>query len=361
MWSPPPSRSASSRRAFFAVAVVAGLSVAGAVSCRGGCGGGARPETRPLGGRLALFPIETQFVAAIDFTKLRATPVAAQLAGLAARSAADQQQIDAFTQRTGLDPLKQIDSLLVGFPDEARRRGELALVMRASRFDQARLVAYARDTLQKTGDDLVSTPRGHVILWSARKDPGVAGFFLDDRTFVLGASGWAEKMADLSGGGAPAGASAETNLELVGLCQRAAQDGDHPHALWAAALISAETRRRFQTDPELKNAASVLRMALGIDLQAGLEAALTADLSTPAEAQALASRVTETLRDAKRNPLVLMGGLGPDLDSVTTRAEGATFRLRLSLGEAQVSDLLGRAAALLDLSHRALVPGFRAP
>jgi hypothetical protein len=326
------------------------LVAAGALSCRGGCAGDEL-QRRPLGGRLALFPVETQFVAAIDFTKLRDTPVATQLAGLAARSAADQKQIDAFTQRTGLDPLRQIDSLVVGFPDEARRRGELGLVVRAAHLDQARLVAYTRDVLQKKGDDLISTPRGHRTLWSARHDPGVAGFFLDDRTFVLGASGWAEKMADLSQD-APPSASAESNRELVQLSERAAAG----HAIWGAALMPPETRQRFQADPALRSAASVLRMTLGIDLGKGVEAALTADLATAAEAQALAVRVTETLRDAKRNVLVLMAGLGPDLDSVSTKADGATFRVQLSLNETQVGDLLGRAAAFLDLGRRAGAP-----
>ena len=45
------------------------------------------------------------------------------------------------------DPLcTQIDSLLVGFPEDARQRGELGLVLRAAHLDQARLVAYVRTT-----------------------------------------------------------------------------------------------------------------------------------------------------------------------------------------------------------------------
>ena len=51
-----------------------------------------------------------------------------------------------------IDPLKQIDSVLVGFPENAREHGQMALVLRAERLDQARLVSYVRDQLQKAGD-----------------------------------------------------------------------------------------------------------------------------------------------------------------------------------------------------------------
>jgi len=334
--------------------------IAAATSCRGGCGCDRFEGTRPAS-RLSLFPAETRLVASIDFARVRDTPIAAKLTALATQSVADKARIDAFAQRTGLDPVRQIDSLLVAFPDEARRHGEIGLIVRAPHLDEPRLVAYARDSLQQRGDDLVSARRGQRILWSARSDPGVAGFFIDDRTFVLGAGGWAEKMADLSDGTAPPAAAAASNAELVQLTDRVARE----HAIWAAALISEEARRRFQADPELRGAAAVQRMALGIDLGGGggaggggLGAALTADMTGAAEAQALAAKVTETLRDAKRNALVLMTGLGHDLDGVTSRADGNTFRVGLNLGEAQVADLLARAGAFLELARRGAVPGF---
>jgi hypothetical protein len=326
--------------------VVAGL------SCRGACRRDG-PEPRPVEGRLALFPIETRMVAAFDFARVRSTPAAAKLAAFAVQAAADQKQLEAFTQRTGLDPLRQIDGLVVGFPDEARQQGQIGVVLRAAHLDEPRLVAYVRDALQKGGDDLIATSRGHRTLWSPRNDPRLAGFFLDDRTLVIGGGGWAAKMADLSDG-APASGSAETNLELVRLCQRASAS----HAIWAAAIVPVEVREQLKRDPQLAGAASVMRMALGIDLGQGLDAVLMADLSNPADAQALATRVTDTLRDAKRNPQVLMLGLGPELDGVSSRADGASFQLKVGLGEAQVGDLLDRAGAFLSLARQGRAPGF---
>jgi hypothetical protein len=256
--------------------LLAAVVAVGLASCRGGCSRVPR-EARPLDGRLALFPIETRSLVALDLDKVRAAPMSSRLASLAIASAADQQRLDAFRERTGLDPGRQIQSVIVGFPEEARVRGELGIVVRAARFDEARLVAYVRDALQKDGDDLVPTTRGRRTLWAARKDPALAGFFLDGRTLVVGGGGWATRMADLS---------------------------------------------------------------------------------DAKEAQALVGKVNETLQGAKRDRRVLMLGLGPDIDGVTSRADGTTFSLRMSLGETQVADLLERAAAFLSLARQGRAPGF---
>jgi hypothetical protein len=374
--------------------------IALAACCRGGCRRGP-PPAGPLDGRLALalFPNQTRTVVALDIAKLRASSLAPRLAALAISSPADDQRLDTFRQRTGLDPLRQIDSVTVAFPEEARARGELGIILRASHFDQTRLIAYVRDALQKDGDDLVPAPRGPNLLWAARKDPTLAGFFLDEGTLLIGGGGWAEKMADLataraSARGTTTPASAESDKELLELCQRAAAG----HAIWAAAIVPAELRRQLERDPRFAGASGVMRMALGIDLPAGggpldsgalaagasaalvgdgaasvnadgsvftaapagggLDAVFSADLATPQEAAALADKVVAALRDAKRDPRLLMLGIGPDLDSVASKAEGRTFSVQIKLDEAQVTDLFQRVSALLTLARQGQIPGF---
>ena len=89
-----------------------------------------------------------------------------------------------------------------------------------------------------------------------------------------------------------------------------------------------------------------------------LDAVFSADLATSQEAAALADQVVAALRDAKRDPRLLMMGIGPDLDGVVSKAEGRTFSLQLRLDEAQVTDLVQRASALLALARRGQIPGF---
>ena len=105
---------------------------------------------------------------------------------------------------------------------------------------------------------------------------------------------------------APATAQRRTWIS-VHLVERAAAS----HAIWGAALVPEETRRTLAADPKLGDAASISTLYGGIDLGKGLEAEIKADVATAEGAKSLASKVTESLRDAKRNPQVLMLGLGP--------------------------------------------------
>jgi hypothetical protein len=325
---------------------------AAASSCRGGCRRG-EDRSATVEGRLALFPAAARVVAAIDVAGLRASPAAAKLSAAAQQSPSDLREIEAFARRTGFDPLRQLLSVTVAFPEEARAHGEFGLVLRAERLDETRLVAYARDELQKTGDDLVATPHGRLTLWSSRRDPDVVGFFIDPQTFALGAGGWGPRMADLAETARPAD-SAATNLDLVRLVERTAGG----HALWGAAMVPEQTRQTLAADPRFADAAAIMTLSAGIDLGKGLEAILLADLATPAQASSLATSVTASLHDAKRNAQVLMLGLGPYLDGVTARADGHAFELRATLGEPAFDDLLGRLNGLLALARGAAVPGF---
>jgi hypothetical protein len=325
--------------------------IALAAGCRGGCAR-TRDPAATVQGRLALLPEPVRVVVSIDFAKLRGSPVAAKLAALGKEDPEGDRELEDFKRRTGLDLLAQVDSVLAGFPEDARQRGELAFVLRAQHLDQARLVAYVRDQLQKKGDDLVSTTRGRFTLWAARTQPDVAGFFVDERTFVLGAGGWAPRLADLAETAHP-GDSAATNIDLTRLAERASD-----HAIWAAALVPADTRRALEADPATRSAASLTDIVLGIDLGRGLDAVAIGDVATAADAQALAARTQETLRDAKRNAKVLMLGLGPYLDGVSARADDKRLELRASLREPQVDDLLTRLRAFLTLLRQGHAPGF---
>jgi hypothetical protein len=220
--------------------------------------------------------------------------------------------LETFAGRTGFDPMKQISSVTVAFPEEARAKGELGLVLRAEKLDEARLVAYVRDELQKTGDDLVATPHGKYVLWSTKRDPSLAGFFVDGQTFVLGAGGWAPRMAELAETARP-GDSAATNVDLTHLVEQAAK----AHAIWAAAIVPETARRHLGRRPALRRGGVRAHADRRRRSRQGARCHRARHLTTAADARALAGKATEALRDAKRNAQVLMLGLGPYLDGVT--------------------------------------------
>src|SRR5205823_13946766 len=107
--------------------LLVGLALAALGSCRGGCNRGGTERALTVQGRLALFPAAARMVAGVDLTQLRSSPAAAKIQSLAIESQADQSTLAEFTRRTGFDPIKQIASITVAFPEDARGNGDFGL------------------------------------------------------------------------------------------------------------------------------------------------------------------------------------------------------------------------------------------
>ena len=341
------------RRPALALAVL----LLGLATCRGGCGKKAGAPATPMG-VLDWFPSDTRVVVGVDFARLRATSLWAQLGSLATTDPNDRQKIDELASRTGFDPLKQVDALIVAFPEEARAQGGMGMVLRGRGLDENRLIAYVRDQVAKQGDDLFSFRHAGRTLWATKKEPTTAGFFIDSSTIVQGPGGWAERLAELSASPpGPSSANASGDLPLVHLVERAGP----ARAVWAAAIVPAATRTALAADPSLPGAANVNRLALGIDLSSGVDAHLLADLSTHAEAEEMARQVGDAVLAAKKSPQVLLMGGGPYLDGVTAKATDVTCEVGVRLSPTQASDGVDRLKALLSLARQGAVPGFPHP
>jgi len=342
-----------------AAAVVAAVWLAtSGGACRGGC---SRPAVvqSPAARAVAWFPAEARIVLSIDFARLRAAPLWAALGALATADPADQQKIEELARRTGFDPLKQVDSLTVAFPEEARAQGGMGVILRARGLDESRLIAYVRDQVAGQGDDVFSIRRAGRTLWATKREPTTAGFFVGDSVLVIGTGGWAEKMAELSTkDAAPAPnavvASASTNGPLVHLVERA----DPARAVWGAAIVPAATRAALAADPKVPAAASINRMALGIEAAAGIDARLIADLATKAEAEEMERQVGAALLAAKRSPQVMLLGLAPYLDGVAAHVSGVSCEVTVHLSPQQTTDAIERLRAFVTLARQGAIPGF---
>lgn len=320
--------------------VLSGLVVALALgACRGGCVRRAADDGGPLGRTFALLPQETRLVAALDVAAVRNTRVWQRLTALAQEDAHDRRKIEEFAVRTGVDPIRHIHRITAAFPDDARRSGHFVLLVEGQGLDEKRLVAYARDQALLEGSSIEArTHRGRTV-WNRGGADGSAAVFLGPQAVALGASSWVSRVAELASG---ADIRDAAHGELARLCARISPG----RALWFAALVPEDLRRALMADPRFGGAASVTRLAAGVDLGPGLDAELVAELSNATDAKVLAERVQASLRQAKGNPRVLLLGLAPYLDAVAVRVQGPTLHLALSLPEAQIDDLLSRVEAL---------------
>ena len=133
---------------------------------------------------------------------MRSSPVWQRLSALAGDDERDRRVLADFAARTGLDPLEHVHRIVAAFPEDARANGSFGIVMDGERFDERRLVTYARDQQSLSGGTLSQKDVAGRRLWVG--DDGVAGFFEGQARFVLGGGGWAERMAALWSGEVPA-------------------------------------------------------------------------------------------------------------------------------------------------------------
>jgi hypothetical protein len=254
----------------------------------------------------------------------------------------DRKIIDELTARTGLDPFRQIHRVVAAFPDDAQALGAFALVFDGEGFDEKRLLTYARDQARLKGADIQQRAHAGRTLWASTSPGGASGFFVGSGRFVLGGGGWTELVSERLDG--PGGLDAT----LTGLIQRVGAK----RALWLAAFVPDATRNRLASDPRFGPQSSVMRLGIGADFAPGLTADVVAELSNAADARVMVQKLETFVREAKKNPQVLLLGAGPYLDALSVRADGPHLRMRLDLSEAQTADLASRLAGLARLSRK---------
>jgi hypothetical protein len=286
---------------------------------------GAAAPGAPLATPLSLLPAETVLVASVDLARLRKTPLVAKLAAASPLPPSLVQAVETFTGRSGIDPWRTFDSVVVA----VAANGKAALLARGPQLDQARLEAAAREALPDGGGDLVTESRGRWTLWSPRGRPGLEAVLLDHRTLIVATGGWATQIAAQATGGTSA-ASAASNAALAKLCQGVA---DHP--IWAAAIVSAPLRELWMDNLQTQEISVLDQVAVGVDVDAGLEGKLTATLTDGAQAdkwaEDLAQRLVHERLAGRSNPIT--EGL---LKGVTTYADGSAVHVDASLGEAEL-------------------------
>jgi hypothetical protein len=341
-------------------------------ACRGGCrrASEGEPAADPA---LALFPAEATVVVSVDFRRVRETGLWKQLAQLAGEDPQDGKVITGMVAATGFDPFRQVNRIVAAFPEEARSSGAFGIVIETdpgAKIDRPRLLAYLQAEARRRGDELITRQRRGRTFWTgataaggdagagdagADADPlgrGAAGFFLDDHHFVLGAGGWAQRMADIADRATPTPARLVDQPVLNRLVGRISGG----RSIWMAALVPEATRARLMANPRFGADAAVMRFGANVDLGPALAAELVAELSNQADAAQLISKVDKYLVAAKKSPEVLLLGVAPYLDGVKTEVEGPNARIRVQLPAAQTEELVGRLVGLLRLRR-----GGRAP
>jgi hypothetical protein len=309
------------------------LVLVGAVGCKKTSGSGAARED------LTLVPKETDIILMANVARMRNTAMWRKLLDVREQDPSMKKELDDFTTRCGLDPLKQIDSVFLAFPRAVGEDKEFAAILRGQ-FNEAKLVQCGTDEAKKEGRDVAVSEYNGKKLYTDNQKGQAYAVFLDGKTVVIGGKEWVKKVIDLAAG---KGESAKQNQELAGLLKRARTSD----ALWGAGLVPQSTRDQFKNDPKLQSASTITHIFGSVDFASGITADVNVDTATDNDAKDLAAKATEQLNESKKSAQVMVIGMAQYLDGIKIDSKGPTFHLSLAYNQQQVDDLINRVKGLM--------------
>src|SRR5205823_3586139 len=113
----------------------------------------------------------------------------------ARNDASNKKDYDEFVQKTGLDPLTQINLVVGGFPSDVDTSKEMVVVIKG-KFDEKKIIAYAREKSKQSGHptELKTESYGGKTIYSDEESAQLS--FLDSSTLLVGGKTWIRKAID---------------------------------------------------------------------------------------------------------------------------------------------------------------------
>lgn len=315
--------------------VLLGMLAVSSISCSSCRRKGAARED------LAIVPQEAQVIVTLNVSRVRDTAMWRKLIEFRDQSADTKKQLDEFTARCGFDPFKHLESAMIAFPT-AVADGEVGIIIHGT-FDEAKIMACAKQEMEKQGQKLVAIEYGGKKLYSDAAEGGKLGIaLLDPRTLIIGGKDWPKKMIDLSTGKQGA-KSVIGNPEIASLVKKVKTTD----AIWAVALIPENIRQKLAEVPMLAATKSLKDIYASFDFATGVRFNTVFDLGTEADAKELVAKVNEQLSEAKKNPQIMMLGLSSMFDALKVNSQGSAFKFDVSYNQQQVEQLIERLQGAL--------------
>jgi hypothetical protein len=292
---------------------------------------------RAGGDSMALVPKESTIVFSINFDRLHGSKTWAQVKD-AAQDPATKKDFDEFVQKTGLDPLTQVNGMTGGFSGTSGAKPQFAVIIRG-KFDEQKIVAYVKQKAKEDGKttELKSEQYGGKNIYGDTEDAGVT--FLDGSTLVIGGKDWVKKVIDVGAGKAE---SVKKNDGIQALVSKAHTD----QAVWAVGEVPAG-EGQLPTGGELK------AVAMSIDLQEGLKAELNGKAASADDAKKISTELTNKIAESKKDPQVqmalAMSGVGPMLDTLKVANEGEWVKINAALTQPQLDELVNRIKGMMQM------------
>jgi len=307
---------------YVAVALVAGLSLAG---CGKGCGkhagGGGQLES------LSLIPVDSNIIVGMNWKKIQASPMGGKM----------MEGVPAEVQPF----LKDVDGVTLGMKVEGVERDAKDFVgIVNGKLDSAALIKQMGDQAQKTGTTLSDEDYEGVKIYSTAKEPGFAVAMLGQQA-IFGKKDTVKRSLDLAKKKGDSVEKNKTVMDLIG-------GVDKGKMLWAVAQIpegAIPAGAGGGMGNPMSALSSVKAIDLGIDYNENLNIDLGVIAGTKEDAQQMMTMANsyKTLFGASlasKSP-----ELGKILGALSIDAKENKVILALKLDQATVEDLAKKAKA----------------
>lgn len=314
--------------------VALGMLLAAQPACNRTSGSGAAKDD------LQLVPRDADVVLMVNLAQARDTALWKKAVDKVNSDPKSKKDYDEFVKKCNFDPMKEVDSVFVAFPQNVAEQKEFAVLIKG-KFQPETVVNCMKTTAKEKNETITETDYNGAKLYGADGKQPTFLTTLGKRGIAIGGKEWIKHVVDLNAGKG-AIQSAKENAPLVDLIKRT-RTGD---TLWWAGIVPPSLVEKMGSNPQLSPIKSLKSVSGSVDPSKGLNLAAYLDLGSEADATGLKTLATDQLTKVKGIPTVQMMGMSPFIDTIKVDAKKNTFSLNINMNQQQVDDLTTRLAGM---------------
>lgn len=289
---------------------------------------------------LALVPREADVVLMVNLTQARDSALWKKAMDKLNTDAKSKKEYDDFVKKCSFDPIKEVDSVFLAFPQNVSEMKEYAVLIKG-KFSPDAVINCMKTTAKEKNETIVETDYNGMKLYGSEVKQPTYLVALGKRGVAIGGKEWIKRIVDLYAGKGET-KSAKENPALVELIKRTHTSD----ALWWAGVVPESLAAKIGSNPQLAPVKTLKSVSGSVDPSKGVNLLANLDLGSDADATALKGMVSEQLTKLKGVPQVQMMGLGGIMETIKVDAKKNTFTLNINMNQQQVDDLTERLSGL---------------
>ena len=311
-----------------------GVLLAAQPACNRTSGSGAAKDD------LALIPRDADVVLMVNLTQARDSALWKKAVDKVNTDPKAKKDYDDFVKKCSFDPMKEVDSVFLAFPQNVAEQKEFAVLIKG-KFSPETVINCMKLTAKEKNETITETDYNGTKLYGQEGKQPTFLAALGKRGVAVGGKEWIKHIVDLNAGKG-AIQSAKENAPLVDLIKRTRTSD----ALWWAGIVPPSLVDKMGSNPQMAPIKSLKSVSGSVDPSKGVNLAAYLDLGSDADATALKTLATEQITKLKTTPAVQMMGMSPFIDTITVDAKKNTFLLTINMNQQQVDDLTTRVAGM---------------